>query len=139
MSTHKLHRPTLSRLRARLRSEDGWAGQVFGILGIGILVFAGLQTMFWAIGSGTAQAAADFGYSTARAYQSTDQAGEATAQQLIAQIRGSLRDPQVTVSRTAETVTVTVTGRVPMLLPGLELPPVTRTQTGPIERWVPAP
>lgn len=41
----------------------------------------------------------------------------------------------VVVQRTAETVTVTVTGTVATLLPGLPVT-VSRTVTGPTERWV---
>jgi hypothetical protein len=62
----------------------------------------------------------------------------AAAQQLLDELRGSLRDAKITITRTADTVTVTVTGRVATVMPGVELPPVTSTLTGPVERWVPA-
>lgn len=126
-------------LREQLGAEDGWAGTVVLILGTLFVLLGGLQIALWFNGKNVAQAAAQSGYTVARAYESTASAGQASALQLIDGIPGSLRNPAVTINRAAETVTVTVSGRVAMIVPGLELPPVSYTITGPVERWVPAP
>ncbi len=47
---------------------------------------------------------------------------------------GLLTDPHVAVSRSAATITVTVTGRALTLLPGVDLPAISQTVSGPVER-----
>jgi hypothetical protein len=51
---------------------------------------------------------------------------------------GNISDPQVTVSRSGDTVTVEVSGRAPRLIPGLDWQ-VTSQATGPVERFIPEP
>lgn len=51
---------------------------------------------------------------------------------------GNITGPQVTVTRTAETVTVEVTGRAPRLLPGMDWQVAARAE-GPIERFIQEP
>lgn len=51
---------------------------------------------------------------------------------------GNITEAQVTVTRTAETVTVEVTGRAPLLVPGFDWQ-VTARAVGPIERFIPEP
>ncbi|KDA04568.1 hypothetical protein DC31_06285 [Microbacterium sp. CH12i] len=135
------HQERLARFRAKLESEGGWASTVVLILGTIFLVLGGLQVALWFNAVNVAQAAVQSGYSVARAYESNADAGKSTALQLIAGIPLSLRDPSVSINRTADTVTVTVTGNATAVLPGIELllQPVTYTHTGPVERWVPAP
>ena len=48
-------------------------------------------------------------------------------------------ESHVDVQRTPTMVTITVTGRPVSLLPGVTLPEISRSATGPVERWVPAP
>lgn len=131
-------RGSLARIRARLRGDAGWVGTVFLLIGTLFLILAALQAALWAVGTNTAQAASQAAYTAARAYQSDPAAGRASAQALIGSGRG-LTDPTVIVTRTPDQVTVTVTGNVRSILPGITLPPVTRSITGPVERWVPAP
>jgi hypothetical protein len=126
-------------LRAAVAREDGYASEAIILPGIFLLLFAALQGALWYLGSNVAQTAAVAAYTTARAYQSTTSNGQTAGTQVIDGMSGFLQDPQVDVTRTANTVTVTVTGVAESLIPGVHLPPVTRTVTGPVERWVPAP
>lgn len=130
---------TLRRALERLREEDGFAGTAIMLPGIVMVVFIGVQIALWFQGANVAQSAATAAYTTARAYQAEDAAGRAASEQVIAQASGYLTSPHVGIDRAATTVTVTVTGRAVSLIPGVPLPEVTRTVTGPIERWVPAP
>lgn len=128
-----------TRLRAKLSREDGWAGTVVLIIGTMFLLLFGVQGFVWFTASNAAQIAAQSAYAVARSYESTPDAGQAAAIQLLGSMPGTLRDPVVTVNRTAEVVTVTVTGQVTEVVPGGLIPPATYTLTGPVERWVPAP
>ena len=129
----------LARIRGQLQRDEGWAGTVILLLATLFLLLAAFQGALWANGSNVAEASAQAGYTVARSYESTAQAGRTAALELITGIPGSLSDANVTVTRTAETVTVTVAGRVKSILPGITMPLVTQTITGPVERWVPAP
>ena len=51
---------------------------------------------------------------------------------------GNIADAEVTVTRTADTVIVEVTGRAPRLVPGFDWQ-VAAHATGPIERFIPEP
>lgn len=129
----------LARLRAMLSREDGWAGTVVLILGTMFLLLLGAQGFVWWNATNAAQIAAQSAYTVARSYESTPEAGRVAAIQLLQSMPGTLRDATVTVNRTAETVTVTVTGQATEVIPGGLIPPTTYTLTGPVERWVPAP
>lgn len=127
------------RLRVFLEREDGYAGWAILFIGALFLLLGAFQVALWWNGINVAQAAAQTGYTFARSYQSTAGTGETAALQLINSVGGSLANPAVSINLTAETVTVTVTGNVTSILPGLVLPPTSYTLTGPVERWVPAP
>lgn len=47
---------------------------------------------------------------------------------------GMLTDTHVTVARSTTTITVTVTGQAMNLLPGIHLPAISQTVSGPVER-----
>jgi Flp pilus assembly protein TadG len=101
---------------------------------VALLLLLVVQFGVWAHAAHIAQAAANQGLQTARAYRSSAAAGQADTRALLDQSAGSLlSDRTVTVTRTATTVTVTVTGRAAMVVPGLRLP-VRVTVTGPVER-----
>lgn len=86
-----------------------------------------------------AQAAAQEGLRTAEAYTATAAAGQADATNYLAQVAPhALPDPQVTVTRTATTVTVRVHAPVMTLLPFGHFS-VDESVSGPIERFVTAP
>ncbi|MGA1813903.1 hypothetical protein VH571_16085 [Frondihabitans sp. 4ASC-45] len=129
-------RRTLGR---RLGEEDGLASAAIVLPGVILLVFLALQIALWYLGSNVAQNAAVAAYSSARAYQSSGAAGRSSGAEIVNQTGGFLNSPNVQVDRGATTVTITVTGQAVSLIPGVSMPEVRRTMTGPIERWVPAP
>ncbi|MFT4284328.1 MAG: hypothetical protein QM598_05780 [Protaetiibacter sp.] len=134
------HRARPAELRALLRRVDGVdaiPGSAIILVGLLLFFFAAIQGAFWYIAQNTAQAAANSAYQQARSYLSTDQDGIDSAQHTLESNPGLLNEPTITVTRDATTVTVTVAGNSVSLLPGLDLPPVEKTLTGPIERWVP--
>jgi len=106
---------------------------------VALLLLLVVQFGVWAHAAHIAQAAANQGLQTARAYRSSAAAGEADTRALLDQSAGSLlSDRTVSVTRTATTVTVVVTGRAATVVPGLRLP-VRVTVTGPVERPVALP
>ncbi|PZE54022.1 TadE/TadG family type IV pilus assembly protein [Curtobacterium sp. MCLR17_044] len=124
----------------RLRTdEDGYAASAIIAPVIFLLLFTALQGALWYQGTNVAQNAAVAAYNDARAYESTTGAGQASARQVLDQAGGFLQHSNVTVNRSADTVTVDVTGQAVSMIPGVQMPPVHRTITGPVERWVPAP
>lgn len=128
---------TFARLRRAIRREDGAsitpAVLTFGTL---FLFLCALQAGLWFLSNYVAQAAADTAYMSARGYQSTPASGQDAAQQMLGSMGAFLGDPGVVVDSTGERVTVTVTGSAPSILPGIPLPPIAHTVTGPVERWV---
>lgn len=127
-----------SRVRRWLAREDGWAGSPIMAIGLILLLIVALQAFLWYSGWNIAQSAAQSAYSLARAHEASPSAGEALAYQFLDSMDGYLANPDVSIARTPETVSVTVSGTVPSIFPGLTLPPVSATVVGPIERWVPA-
>lgn len=139
MTTIRNQNARLRRLFRRLGEEDGLATTAIVLPGTILLVFLALQIALWYLGSNVAQNAADAAYSDARAYQSTGDVGRSAGNEIVNHTSGFLTGSNVQVDRGATTVTVTVTGEAVSLMPGVHLPQVKRTITGPIERWVPAP
>lgn len=131
----------LERVRSRLRGDEGWAGTALMYLGVLFMLFTGFQVAFWFNGYTVSQGAAQAGYTVARSYESTAEAGRASAMQFLERLDGAVTNPTVTVTRTPDQVAITVTGTITVIVPGLEgvLPQVSYTLTGPVERWVPAP
>lgn len=124
----------------RLRREEaGFASSAIIAPTIFLLLFLSLQAGLWYLATNVAQNAAVAAYNDARAYESTSGAGQSSARQMLQQSDGFLLGSDVDVSRTGNTVTVDVTGQAVSMIPGVQLPPVHRTITGPVERWVPAP
>lgn len=84
-----------------------------------------------------AQMAADEGAAQARAYNGSAGAGKARAERYVVDLVGQMfTTHSVSGSRGATEASITVTGTVKSLVPGLH-PTVTRTSTGPVERFVP--
>jgi len=102
-----------------------------------LLVMAVMQVSIWAHAHHVAAAAAQTALATGRAEDGTvaASAGEG-AESLGRNAGGSLAIDTITVEQGAETVTVTVTGEAPSLIPGLEWP-VEASATGPRERFIP--
>jgi hypothetical protein len=133
-----LRQPTrpLARLRVRLGEEDGYAGTAIAYPAVVVLCLAIVQFGLYYAAENTAQAATWTAYQQTRAYQATAADGQAAGQQLLD--GGSpLTGGRIAITRTADTVTVTTTGTAVTILPGLPLPPITRTLAGPVERWIP--
>lgn len=127
------------RLKRRLRQEDGYAGTAIAFPAVIVLVFVLFQFGFWYIGQNVAQAAAENAYQQGRSYQATDQDGVAAGNASLATNGKLLENTNVVVTRGTDTVTATVTGNAFIIIPFLQLPPITVALTGPIEKWVPAP
>lgn len=84
-----------------------------------------------------AEQAAQEGVAAARRFDGTAEEGRANALQLLAALGdGTLKDRDVRASRTSGTASVTVTGTVVAVVPGLSLT-VTERASGPVETYVP--
>jgi Flp pilus assembly protein TadG len=104
-----------------------------------LLIFGILQTAFWMHAQNIAQSAASAGYAGAKAFNSSSDAGQSGAYNVLAGTTDTLRNQNVQVARSATSVTVTVTGTGPSIVPGWGGPAVKATVSGPLERWVDAP
>jgi Flp pilus assembly protein TadG len=124
--------------RRLLRDETG-AGMAETVIVTPLLLLLLLAVIQFALaehGQHVAQAAATQALAAARVQDGSASAGQAQAAAVLAQLGHSLNAPTVSVSRTATQATVTVTGGVETLIPGLHLI-VHATVTGPVERWAP--
>ena len=84
-----------------------------------------------------AEQAAQEGVAAARRFDGTAEQGRADALQLLTALGdGTLKDRDVRASRTSGTASVTVTGTVVAVVPGLALT-VTESASGPVETYVP--
>ncbi len=101
------------------------------------LILVPFQVALWWHADQIADAAAREAVDAAQVAGATEQDGIAAAQWFIG-AAGNITEPQVTVTRTVDTVTVEVTGRAPRLVPGFDWQ-VTAHATGPIERFIPEP
>lgn len=123
---------------ARGANERGSAA-VEGIMVIPavLLIFFGLiQGVVVLQANNVAQTAASTAYNSARLYDASTEDGVNAGNEALTQAGTILTGTTVTVQRGAETVTVTVTGTAATLIPGLPAT-ISRTVTGPTERWVP--
>lgn len=80
-----------------------------------------------------ARMAASQALEMARAEDGTDAAAVSAADQMLAQV-SALVDHDINISRTADEVTVTVSGDTRSLVPFIT-PEVSQSATGPIEQW----
>ena len=126
----------VSRCLRRATQDDGYAATAILYPALLLLTFTIIQAGLYFHAGTVAQSAAITGYNQARAFQSTDQAGQQAALEVLSISDGFLTEPNTTVTRTPTTVSVSVTGSPIVLIPGLPTFPVTKTVTGPIERWV---
>jgi Flp pilus assembly protein TadG len=101
---------------------------------LGLLLMAAVQFAMWQHATHMAQAAANEGVQTARAYNSSAAAGQADTEALLRDLSGSaLTGTAVTASRSAASATITITGSAPSVIPGLTFP-VKVVVTAPVER-----
>lgn len=98
-----------------------------------LLLMLIVQFAMWAHATHIAQAAANAGVQSARAYGSSAQAGQDEAGQMLERLAGTvLSDRSVAAQRGAATATISVTGHAIAVVPGLHLP-VNVTVTAPRE------
>lgn len=101
-----------------------------------LFLMVGVQTGLVMHAQNAAQAAADEGAARARAFDGSASAGRARAETYVDNLAGSMfSSHSVRASRGQTTATVTITGTVKSLVPGFH-PRVSRTSTGPVERFV---
>lgn len=126
------------RRQPRCRDERGEIAQavlVFPALLFVIMLI--IQFTLYAHATSVAEAAAQDGAAAARRADGTQAAAVAAANDSLASLGPRmLTAKSVTATRTATQATVTVTGKVVSLVPGLGLK-VRETASGPVERYVP--
>jgi Flp pilus assembly protein TadG len=102
-----------------------------------LLVLASVHVGLWFHANHLVDAAAHEGARAARAMGGTDDDGYQRANQMLRDLgSGSVTDPTVTVTRNAGSVTVSVTGQSPPVIPGLTMA-VSASTTSPIETFTP--
>ncbi|MEU5874737.1 pilus assembly protein TadE [Glycomyces sp. NPDC047369] len=126
-----------------LDRRDRGSGLVQGVIGafvVVVLMLLVFQLCMWLHAYHVAAAAAQTALATGRTEDGTVAAASGEGEDLLARnAGGSLIVSAITVDQGAETVTVTVTGEAPSLLPALGLDwPVEVQAVGPRERFVPA-
>lgn len=132
--------PDAEARHGRCEPSDGDSGSVAAqvVIAMVVLVFlvlAIVQVALAAYANHIAQGAADQALDAARTVGATSADGQTEARQVLAQLAtGPLADPHVSVTRTATTVTVTITGRAERVWLGPALP-VHASATGVIERF----
>lgn len=108
-----------------------------GIVAVALLmlVLGGLQTALYYHARNTLTAASQAGLQASRGQQQSAGQGQAAALELIRKGSGHLvASPSVMISRSATTVTVTVTGHVQSVIPGISFPTISAHAQGPVER-----
>jgi Flp pilus assembly protein TadG len=124
--------------RRTVRREDRCRGSASVELTVAaplllLLLMLIVQFAMWAHATHIAQAAANAGVQTARAYGSTADVGKTDASSVLSRLAGTiLTHTRVDAERAATTATVTVTGDAVAVVPGLHLP-VAVTVTAPRE------
>lgn len=123
--------------RARGEDERGSAAvEAIMIVPVVLMIFFGLiQGAVVLQANNVAQAAASTAYNAARLYDASTEDGVNAGNTALTQAGTILSGTNVVVQRTAQTVTVTVTGTSATIIPGLPAS-ISRTVTGPTERWV---
>ena len=101
------------------------------------LVLVPFQVGLWWHAKQVADGAARQAVDAAQVEDGTETDGVDAAVRFLT-VAGNITDPQVTVTRTTDTVTAEVTGRAPRLIPGLDWQ-VTSQAVGPVERFIPEP
>jgi len=126
------------RRRAQWRDDRGSATVEFVICAAGmvLLLMMVVQVGVWYHTSAVAQTAARLGLDHVRTFDGSTHDGIAVATEFIDQAGDGLQDPQVHATRLAERSTVSVSGHVVSILPGVSFP-VSVTVDAPTERLEP--
>ena len=124
---------------SRGKAEDGLTSTELAVIMpvLIALVLVPFQIALWWHADQIADAAAREAVDAAQVVTATEEDGIRAAEWFL-DAAGNITEPQVTVTRTSETVSVEVTGRAPRLLPGFDWQ-VTARAAGPIERFIPEP
>lgn len=101
------------------------------------LVLVPFQVGLWWHAHQVAHAAAREAVDAVQVADATEDDGIRAAEWFL-EAAGNITEPQVSISRTVDTVTVQVTGRAPRLLPGFDWQ-VTAEAAAPVERFIPEP
>ena len=101
------------------------------------LVLVPFQVALWWHARQVAEGAAREALDAAQVVTATEDDGVRAAEWFL-DAAGNLTDPDVSVTRTAETVIVDVTGRAPRILPGFDWQ-VSAHASGNVERFIPEP
>ena len=122
-----------------IRGDRGSAELVVATPLLMLLILAVIQFALFEHASQVAQAAASQSLASTRSVGGTTTSGRSEAIDLLSKIgRGVLIDPEISVSRSATTAQVTVTGSAEAVIPFVHLP-VSATSSGPIEQFVSGP
>jgi Flp pilus assembly protein TadG len=135
----------LGRLRERWRrtAKHGDAGAVTAELAVAtplllLIILFIIQAAVWMHAGHVAEAAANRAAQTAAEYQSSANAGQDAGTETLAALgSGVLKNPTVTVTRTATEVRVEVVGTAETVVPGIAWT-VRAVVVRPAERFVPA-
>ena len=102
-----------------------------------LLVLASVHVGLWFHARHLVNAAAQEGARAARASGATDSDGYDRAQQILGDLgSNSVTSPAIVVTRSSGSVTVSVTGQAPPVIPGLAMS-VSASSTSPIEEFKP--
>lgn len=125
--------------KRRGKAEDGLTSTELAVIMpvLIALVLVPFQVALWWHADQIADAAAREAVDAAQVATATEEDGIRAAEWFL-DAAGNITEPQVTVTRTTETVSVEVTGRAPRLVPGFDWE-VTARAAGPIERFIPEP
>ncbi len=125
--------------KRRRKAEDGLTSTELAVIMpvLIMLILVPFQVALWWHADQIADAAAREAVDAAQVVTATEEDGIRAAEWFL-DAAGNITEPQVTVTRTTETVSVEVTGRAPRLLPGFDWQ-VTARAAGPIERFIPEP
>lgn len=101
-----------------------------------IFLFGIFQTSLWLHARDVAHGAATVAYYEARTLNGSAEAAQTAGSNAVAASNGTINSANVSVSRTPETVSVTVSGGTALIVPGWPGSFVSETVTGPVERYV---
>ncbi len=121
----------------RRRDEAGLTSTELAVLMpvVIALVLVPFQVGLWWHAKQVADAAARQAVNAAQVEDGTEADGTDAAFRFL-DAAGNITEPEVTVSRTPQLVTAEVTGRAPLLIPGMDWQ-VTARASGPVERFIP--
>ena len=123
----------------RRKAQDGLTSTELAVIMpvLIMLILVPFQVALWWHADQIADAAAREAVDAAQVVTATEEDGIRAAAWFL-NAAGNITEPQVTVTRTTDTVSVEVTGRAPRLLPGFDWQ-VTARAAGPVERFIPEP